>query len=277
MLRRCIAFHIDQTVGFLLSSLFFIFDFVSNIFLTGPEIGLSQGGITVVLFPLIGYVFYMLLRDLYQGRSVGKRICNLVVIDSNDGKVASAVQSVVRNITILIWPVEIIFLIFRKDGRRIGDHLAKSTVVAYHQDIVQREDKRQFWWLLLTSLVVLSVMLYSRRYFAPTISEKDYLKMEVFDSITTERVDTMLKNRLNTEVKSVEVKAYYSNSMPSFKYFKLYISLNSYDQFENEIDSIKIIINDLLREEFGANQYKGVCKMVFVSNTTTAMAQVWLP
>lgn len=67
------------------------------------------------------------LRDLITGRSIGKRVMKLKIIDAKSGKRANLMQCFLRNITSLIAPVD--FIYYHKKGFRLGDRLAGTAVV----------------------------------------------------------------------------------------------------------------------------------------------------
>ena len=81
----------------------------------------------------IGYG-YIFLKDVFGGQSIGKRIFKIIVV-SDDGTPATLKQLILRNIFLLVWPVEAYIM---KDNvkPRIGDSLAKTKVI-YKSDIEQ--------------------------------------------------------------------------------------------------------------------------------------------
>ncbi|RAV20733.1 hypothetical protein DQG23_14605 [Paenibacillus contaminans] len=74
----------------------------------------------------IGMVYY-LLKDIYKGRSFGKRLLGIGVRDlDNDSVTPGAFRLLVRNVTIILWPIEIFLLVVSQ--RRLGDIIAKTNV-----------------------------------------------------------------------------------------------------------------------------------------------------
>lgn len=69
----------------------------------------------------------LLFRDGYRGRSVGKRLLGLKIM-TPDGRPCGYVRSFVRNVTLILLPVEIL-LVLRRNSLRVGDRLAKTSVV----------------------------------------------------------------------------------------------------------------------------------------------------
>ena len=75
---------------------------------------------------LLAFMLIYFLKDVINGQSIGKRIMKIKVVDLNENK-PSLFNLIVRNITILIWPVEAIFVLLDKE--RLGDRLAKTKVI----------------------------------------------------------------------------------------------------------------------------------------------------
>lgn len=86
---------------------------------------------------LIGGMIYMVIpfslylcKDCIRGRSIAKRIMTLQVVNNSSGVVASPLQCFIRNIFCVIWPLEVLIILFSPE-RRIGDFVAGTKVVKY--------------------------------------------------------------------------------------------------------------------------------------------------
>ena len=88
---------------------------------------------TYVLFPIaIGCFAAVLCRDwLLGGRSIGKRIMGLTVVDQQTGECVTDARLVLRNILLFFYPVDGGFLLF--SGRSLGDRIASCLVVRSRQ------------------------------------------------------------------------------------------------------------------------------------------------
>ena len=75
---------------------------------------------------LLVFMFIYFFKDVINGQSIGKRIMKIKVVDLNENK-PSLFNLIVRNITILIWPIEALLVLLDKE--RLGDRLAKTKVV----------------------------------------------------------------------------------------------------------------------------------------------------
>jgi hypothetical protein len=103
-------------------------------------------------YALIG-ALYLLLRDAVAGRSVGKFLCGLVVIDLKTGKPCGRGASINRN-ALLLLPganiaaafLEAATIVRDPQGQRLGDRLAWTQVV---EGFGARDAVGAFqsWWL----------------------------------------------------------------------------------------------------------------------------------
>ena len=84
---------------------------------------------TGLLLGILWVLFYSLFKDcLFCGRSLGKLICGLRIISSENGKKPSFISLILRNIPLAIVQIEAIVVLANK-GKRLGDYLAKTQVV----------------------------------------------------------------------------------------------------------------------------------------------------
>ena len=124
--RRIAAFIIDHFV--------LTFLMVSIVFLAlGPNFMDENNPskmTTVMLFVMIpGFILYF-AKDSLKGISVGKWIMGIMVRDENDPReIPSFGRLFLRNLFIIIWPVEFIVLAKNDQKKRLGDKTAKTIVV----------------------------------------------------------------------------------------------------------------------------------------------------
>ena len=89
---------------------------------------------------LMGLMVIYFLKDSFNGRSLAKRMLGLQVVNNRTGRPANALQCFIRNIFIIIWPVEVIFTLFQP-GRRLGDWVAGTRVAYYEPNVAVVEDR----------------------------------------------------------------------------------------------------------------------------------------
>ncbi len=124
--RRIVAFMIDHFV--------MTFLMISIVFLAlGPnfmdENNMSKMTTTMLAVMLPGFLLYF-AKDSIKGISVGKWVMGIMVRDANNtNEVPSFGKLFIRNLFIVIWPVEFIVLASSKEKKRLGDKIAKTIVV----------------------------------------------------------------------------------------------------------------------------------------------------
>lgn len=84
---------------------------------------------------VVGFALYF-CKDCINGRSIAKRTLKLQVVDNLNGSVASPLKTFVRNIFIVIWPIEVIMTLINPN-RRIGDYVAGTKVISFNPELEQ--------------------------------------------------------------------------------------------------------------------------------------------
>lgn len=124
--RRIVAFIIDHFVmTFLIVSIVFI--------ALGPnfmdENNPSKMMTTMFSVMIPGFLLYF-AKDSLKGISAGKWIMGIMVRDENNqNEIPSFGRLFLRNLFIIIWPVEFIVLATNDQKKRLGDKVAKTVVV----------------------------------------------------------------------------------------------------------------------------------------------------
>jgi len=114
---RAFAFWIDIAI---LGAIAALATFVL-LLLSGSEMRILIHTITLVLVPL------GLLKDMIKGQSPGKFILGIAVRDQeNPSQIPSAKALFLRNLSLPIWPIDALVLLFTK--KRIGDKFAGTNV-----------------------------------------------------------------------------------------------------------------------------------------------------
>jgi uncharacterized RDD family membrane protein YckC len=93
-------------------------------------------------------------KDIYFGRSIGKYFNGTRVVSIRTGNAATPIQCSLRNLFILIWPLEAIILLF-SPKRRIGDIVAGTKV----QESVEIRPEMKWQYVQAILSTVTSVIL----------------------------------------------------------------------------------------------------------------------
>ena len=88
----------------------------------------NMGHILIFMLLVFLYPITFVFRDvIFKGRSIGKRIFGLYVLNKNTNEPASIKQRIIRNLFFFIYPVDGIILIATKES--IGDKAVNTIVV----------------------------------------------------------------------------------------------------------------------------------------------------
>ncbi|MFC0875618.1 RDD family protein [Saccharicrinis sp. FJH2] len=77
----------------------------------------------IEITPFTFISFLILNKDFFNGKSIAKRQYGYQVIDSKTNRPASEFQCIIRNSTMIIWPLEVIFSMVNPT-KRLGDFIA---------------------------------------------------------------------------------------------------------------------------------------------------------
>lgn len=98
---------------------------------------------------IVGFSLYF-NKDILFGQSPAKRILKLQVVNAKTGEPASSLRCLVRNITVVLWPIEVVTALINNE-RRVGDFIAGTKLTTY----ATAQPKQQLNWVyLITALVV---------------------------------------------------------------------------------------------------------------------------
>ena len=100
-------------------------------------------------------------KDIFLGQSIAKRVLNFQVVDHKTGQPAGPLKCLVRNFTILLWPVEVIAALINVE-RRIGDHIAGTRLALYDPGLQARPN-----WLLMAVAIVVGMLFTFGAWFYP--------------------------------------------------------------------------------------------------------------
>lgn len=122
--KRLLAVGIDIAILVLVFMIANIIPIYDDYIMTARDFGRSYYIVYGIILLIIEIGF--LCKDVIGGQSIGKKIVHIKVVNADESK-ANLLQLIIRNITILIWPIEVIILLLGK--RKIGDVISKTMIV----------------------------------------------------------------------------------------------------------------------------------------------------
>ncbi len=108
-------------------------------------------------------------KDIYLGRSPAKRILKLQIVDIKTNRPANPLKCLVRNLTLVLWPIEAIVGLINNE-RRIGDFIAGTKLTTY--DPEQHKDSAN-WTLIAISIIVSMLVIYLMVFYPMELLFKD--------------------------------------------------------------------------------------------------------
>ena len=92
----------------------------------------QENGSAAPTSPYLMMPFFVIYfcKDCIGGRSAAKRILKLAVVRNKAGTPATPLQCLIRNLLVIIWPVEVVVASFNQQ-QRIGDWLAGTKLTYY--------------------------------------------------------------------------------------------------------------------------------------------------
>jgi uncharacterized RDD family membrane protein YckC len=154
---RIFAFIIDHFV------LTFITVFPLTFFMMNEDM---EGGFLFALFGILMIIAFIIysLKDSIKGTSIGKWVIGIGVRDEhNRGDVPSIPRLFLRNLLLVIWPIEFIVLVTNKDKQRLGDKLANTVVVKVREMGIWKKIVIVLLVIIISFVLLLSTIVLSMK------------------------------------------------------------------------------------------------------------------
>lgn len=177
--RRIAAFFIDFFVlNSILIIAFFLF-FGNDLMKEGsPEIIHKK-----ISFVTISGLILFVIKDSFHGISLGRWLFSIMVRDRKNTNIApSFFRLIIRNLLLVIWPIELLVSISNKDKRRLGDKLSQSVVI--------KNDKKhnKLLTILISCFLVTLFFVISSFIFGNLIKSSEAYKIAIKDIETNQEI-----------------------------------------------------------------------------------------
>lgn len=127
-------------------------------------------GSFMYFFPVCFALYFC--KDSINGRSLAKRITRLQVLNHQTGEAAGPLRCFVRNLTTMLWPIEVIVSWFNT-SRRIGDRIAGTRVDFFDTSMVRAKTSKVQVIAAFAASYLLCLLLLSLMPGVPSIGEND--------------------------------------------------------------------------------------------------------
>lgn len=201
-------------------------------------------------------------KDIFNGRSPAKRILKMQVIDNKTGQVANPLKCLVRNLTIPLWPLEVIFVLF-SPKRRLGDTIAGTRI-----DYVENPEKTKMDWskFIIALLIAIGFSALISLPFTLMSSSVNTDKVEyienTYNQIKSEETNNVFETQLKELIKEADFRIYDKIENDDRKYVSGILYFNNITDYDNFDESEKRISN-LLTSEFPLDSHVCFLKFVF--------------
>ncbi|MBL4754822.1 MAG: RDD family protein [Flavobacteriales bacterium] len=208
-------------------------------------------------------------KDIFSGRSPAKRILKMQVIDNKTGRVANPLKCLVRNLTIPLWPLEVIFLLINPK-RRLGDKLAGTRI-----DYIENPEKTKLDWskFIIALLIAVGFSILISSPFTIMNSNKKTDKVayveSTFDQQTSEQTNQIFEKKLDGLIREANFRIYAQIENDDRKYVAGILYFDNRNDYENFKESEEKIA-DLLTSKFPLNKH--VCFLKFVYKESGSMS-----
>jgi uncharacterized RDD family membrane protein YckC len=200
-------------------------------------------------------------KDIFNGRSPAKRIFKMQVIDIKTEQVANPLKCLVRNLTIVLWPLEIIFVLINPK-RRLGDKIAGTRIDYVENPEKIKMDRSKFAMALLiavgfTALISLPLTPMGSTWKTDKVS---YVE-NTFDQTKSEQINDLFETELNGLIKKADFRFYDQIQNDNRKYVAGILYFTNRSDYDNFKESERKI-SELLTSKFSLESH--VCFLKFI-------------
>jgi uncharacterized RDD family membrane protein YckC len=229
-----------------------------------------MGG-TLGYISMFGFALYF-CKDIFNGRSIAKRILKLQIIDNSTGKVASPLKCFIRNILCVLWPIEVI-VAMTNTSRRLGDRIAGTQLVQF--DPALEQPKINVGKTLLPVAISYSLMLLLMQAMPTTGMPVKKYSMSSFNTIESKELEKLLNDSLGQYL-TADIRVYDTVENEHLKYVSAIARLKkNFLEDDYSYAQLNDAATNLIYSRFSKETFTGQLKFVyqasgkFLSRSTT--------
>ncbi len=212
---------------------------------------------------MLGFAIYF-CKDCINGRSIAKRILKLQVVDNSTGQVASPLKCFVRNIFIIIWPIEAIIAL-TNPSRRLGDRVAGTKLVVFDPTIEQ--PKVNIGQVLIPVVIAYGLMFLFMLPFKGLMSSMEGQKIDFvetsFNQQSSKELEQLLTDSLGQYL-APSVKIYDKIQNEDLKYISTILQLKeNYLEDDSNYEQLNSLTTTLIYSKFPKETFTGQVKYIF--------------
>lgn len=212
---------------------------------------------------MVGFALYF-CKDSINGRSIAKRILKLQVVDNSTGQAASPLKCLVRNLFLILWPIETIIAL-TNPSRRIGDRVAGTKLVAFDPSIEQPKPNtgQAFIALLIAYTPIFLLMLLMQGLIWTMNGGKvDYVESS-YNPKASKEMEQLLTDSLGQYL-TPNVKIYDQVRNEDLKYISSIMQLKeNYLENESDYEQLNAMTTRLIYSKYPDGAFTGAVKYIY--------------
>jgi len=263
------SIFLDHCIMTMICLIFFI-PFMIQAIASGMTISHEQNGLPGLTgigyyLAVLGFALYF-CKDCINGRSIAKRITGLQTLDYRTGQVATPLKCFIRNLSCIIWPVELIAVLVNPQ-RRLGDRLA-GTIVAYYDPRIVQQPAFNFKETILPitlSFGCIILLMLPIKHSIPSFSKIDIVEHS-YNANESRALEKLYTDSMGQQLEA-SVRIYDTVRGLNLKYISLIYSLKeNYLRDENSSHEIADLTMHYLYSMFPKNTIKGRAQYVYAGS-----------
>jgi len=210
---------------------------------------------------LFGFALYF-CKDIINGRSIGKRILKLQVVDNKTGEVASPLQCFVRDIFCILWLIEVIVAI-TNTSRRLGDKVAGTKLV--HFDPTLEQPKTNVSKLALPVIISFGLIVLLMSLMPSASMAKTNYSETSYNAAESKELEKLIADSLGQYL-TPDIRVYDTVKNENLKYVSTILKLNeNYIADNNSYNQLHDMATNLIYSKLPKETFTGQIKYVYQS------------
>lgn len=208
---------------------------------------------------MFGFALYF-CKDIFNGRSIAKRILRLQIVDSTTGQVASPLKCFTRNILCILWPIEVVIAI-TNTNKRLGDRIAGTQLVKFDPSLAQQ--KFNIGKSLLPISISYGLMLLLLQVMPKMeISKKNYSETS-YNQMESKELEKLLTDSLGQYL-TADIRIYDTIKNENLKYISIILKLKeNYIEDDNSYRQLNNATTNLIYSKYPKKTFKGQLKFIY--------------
>lgn len=212
---------------------------------------------------LLGFAIYF-CKDCINGRSIAKRLLKLQVVENSTGQVASPLKCFIRNLFMVIWPIEGIIALVNP-SRRLGDRVAGTKLVVF--DPSMEQPKVNIGQILIPVVLAYVLMFLFMIPIKGLISAMEGQKINYvetsFNQQSSKELEQLLTDSLGQYL-TASVKIYDKIQNRDLKYLSAILQLKeNYIEDENTYKQLHSLTTNLIYSKYPKETFTGQLKYLY--------------